>query len=186
MKYQLALATRTIEYTLKTSLRSRSVRLSVYGDGDVRVSAPKWLGQSTIEKFIIQKSDWIVRKIDHFARRGPMICLKSGAADYRTHRDRALVIAEKKVLQWNAFYRFDVHNITVRNQKSCWGSCSTKGNLSFNYKIVHLPENLVDYIVVHELCHLGQFNHSVRFWNLVAQTIPDYKERRKELKQYIS
>jgi predicted metal-dependent hydrolase len=71
-------------------------------------------------------------------------------------------------------------------QRSRWGSCSRKGNLNFNYKLIQLPQELADYIVVHELCHLKQFNHSHAFWNLIAETIPNHIELRKILKnQYI-
>lgn len=184
MKHQITLPTRTIEYSFKTSLRSRTMRLVVYGERDIRVTAPRWVGQGTIERFIVQKSDWVLRKIEQFVARGPMIHLRSSTTEYRAYREQAYVLAQKKVAELNIAYGFTFRHITIRNQKSRWGSCSTKGNLSFNYKIIHLPEKLVDYIVVHELCHLGQFNHSAQFWNLVAQTIPDHKERRKELKKY--
>jgi predicted metal-dependent hydrolase len=68
-------------------------------------------------------------------------------------------------------------------QKSRWGSCSRKKNLNFNYKLIQLPLELADYIVVHELCHLQEFNHGQGFWNLVGETIPDYKARRDELRK---
>ncbi len=68
------------------------------------------------------------------------------------------------------------------NQRTKWGSCSKKGNLNFNYKIALMPEKIADYIVVHELCHLKEFNHSRKFWNLVVKIIPDYLEIKKELK----
>lgn len=72
--------------------------------------------------------------------------------------------------------------MAIRNQKSRWGSCSTKGNLNFNYKLAIIPSHLADYVIVHELCHLGEFNHSQKFWDLVAKTMPGYKEMRNELK----
>jgi len=69
--------------------------------------------------------------------------------------------------------------------RSRWGSCSVSGNLNFNYKLIHLPEDIAEYIVAHELCHLAEFNHSKKFWELVSKTIPDHKLRRKRLKKYL-
>lgn len=98
------------------------------------------------------------------------------------YKEHARLLVYKRIEYFNAFYRFHFHRVAIRNQKSRWGSCSRQGNLNFNYKVVFLPEHLVDYIVVHELCHLKEMNHSPRFWNLVAQTIPDHKVRRKQLR----
>src|SRR3989344_1749908 len=102
--------------------------------------------------------------------------------EYAKYKEMARVFAKNKIAQYNKLYQFKVNRITIRNQKSRWGSCSKKGNLNFNYKIVLLPEALVDYVIVHELCHLGEFNHSKKFWKLVSLTIPDYKEVRKRFK----
>lgn len=75
------------------------------------------------------------------------------------------------------------NRVAIRDTKSRWGSCSKKGNLNFNYRIAFLPPRLADYIVVHELCHLQEFNHSQKFWDLVSLAVPDYKILRKELKE---
>jgi len=83
---------------------------------------------------------------------------------------------------FNTFYNFKWGRVTIRNQKTRWGSCSKKGNLNFNYKIALLKPSQADYIIVHELCHLKEFNHGKNFWSLVAQTIPDYKEVRSSLR----
>jgi len=98
------------------------------------------------------------------------------------HKEAARVLVHAKIAQFNALYNFPFKRVAIRNQKSRWGSCSKKGNLNFNYKLALLPERLVDYVIVHELCHLAEFNHGKNFWNLVAQTIPDYAARRRELK----
>ena len=94
---------------------------------------------------------------------------------------RGLVNA--RIEHWNAYYGFPVGRVSIRDQKTRWGSCSKKGNLNFNYRVAHLPPVLVDYIVVHELCHLREFNHSKQFWALVRETVPDYVARRQALKQ---
>ncbi len=70
----------------------------------------------------------------------------------------------------------------IKNHKTRWGSCSELGNLNFNYKLIFLPDAIVDYIVVHEICHLIEFNHSQDFWRLVARTIPNFRELRHELR----
>ena len=103
--------------------------------------------------------------------------------DYKKYKAEAERFLYDRVDVLNKFYGFKYNKINVKNQKTRWGSCSKKGNLNFNYKIALLPQKMADYIVVHELCHLGQFNHSQKFWNLVAKGMPDYLEIRDELKK---
>lgn len=76
---------------------------------------------------------------------------------------------------------FNVNKVTIRSQRTRWGSCSSVASISLNYKLIFLPDHLARYIVIHELCHLKHFNHSKRFWNLVAQFEPNYNDCRKQL-----
>ncbi|MEK7538219.1 MAG: M48 family metallopeptidase [Patescibacteria group bacterium] len=103
---------------------------------------------------------------------------------YQAHKEVARVIVHQKLAKFNAHYRFAYQRVAIRNQRSRWGSCSKQGNLNFNYRIALLPEHLQDYIIVHELCHLGAFDHSKKFWALVAETIPNHDECRKALVAY--
>ena len=107
---------------------------------------------------------------------------KGSKSEYLKYKDQALILVKNKLEHFNQFYNFKYNKVTIRNQSTRWGSCSRRGNINFNYKLALLPENLVDYVIVHELCHLGEFNHSKDFWNLVAKTMSDYKERRQELR----
>ena len=121
---------------------------------------------------------------------------KGSRAHYIAHKENARALARQKISHWSAHYEqvgqsrglaytfpSALKRLAVRNQRTRWGSCSKQGNINFNYKIALLPERLADYIVVHELCHLGEFNHSQAFWDLVAVAIPDHEARRAELRQ---
>ncbi|HAO64836.1 TPA: M48 family peptidase [Candidatus Taylorbacteria bacterium] len=105
----------------------------------------------------------------------------SGRLEYLKYKEVARDLVLRKLAEFNLFYNFKYNRISIKNHKSRWGSCSKKGNLNFNYRLALVPESLVDYVVVHELCHLGEFNHSKNFWNLVAQTVPNYLELRNRL-----
>ena len=94
---------------------------------------------------------------------------------------RALV--QSHLARANAHYRLTYKKVFIRNARTRWGSCSSRGNLGFNYRIVKLPPELVHYIVVHELCHLKEFNHSAKFWALVAEEVPNWKAARTALRK---
>ncbi|MDE2188165.1 MAG: M48 family metallopeptidase [Patescibacteria group bacterium] len=80
--------------------------------------------------------------------------------------------------------RMQYGKVAIRNQRSRWGSCSERRNLNFNYRLVRIPAHLADYVIVHELCHLVEFNHGQKFWQLVQKVIPDALERRRELRKF--
>src|SRR5579864_4008337 len=103
--------------------------------------------------------------------------------DYVKYKEAARTLVKSRLAYYNQFYGFRVNRIAIKNHKSRWGSCSKKGNLNFNYRLVLLPIELANYVIVHELCHLGQFNHSPEFWKLVAATIPNYKIIKREFKK---
>lgn len=111
------------------------------------------------------------------------IIFKSGGKrEYKKLKEHARFLVRAHLARINRMYNFSFNRVCVKNHKSRWGSCSKKGNLNFNYKIIHLPADLAEYIVVHELCHLKELNHSPGFWALVAKAVPDYKDRRRKLK----
>ncbi len=103
-------------------------------------------------------------------------------AQYRQHVSHARAVAHARVAQWGSIVGAVPGRIAIRNQRTRWGSCSSKGNLNFNYRIVFLPIELVDYIVVHELCHLLEFNHSSVFWGHVGRVLPNYPLHRAALR----
>jgi len=108
---------------------------------------------------------------------------KDNTTEYLQYKEQARTLVHQKLAQWNAVYNFSYNRVSIKNQKTRWGSCSSKGNLNFHYRIVFLPEPLVDYLVVHELCHLGQMNHSKAFWDLVAVALPGYAVLQEQLRK---
>ncbi len=101
---------------------------------------------------------------------------------HAVHKKIARALVENRLTHFNAYYGHTYARISIRNQKTRWGSCSTKGTLSFNVRLIFLPPHLIDYIVIHELCHLAQMNHSPLFWSLLVRTCPQYRNCREELR----
>jgi predicted metal-dependent hydrolase len=184
MERMITLKDRKINYKLRRSRRSKNLCLCVYVGGDFAVSAPRYITTGQIEDFILKKADWVIEKIDSMKKKGQdRLFYGSSQIQYRKLKNSAREIALQKIGEFNGYYGFSYSRISIRNQKTRWGSCSRNGTLNYNYKIALLPKKYADYIIVHELCHLGEFNHSRRFWDLVARTVPDYKDIRKELKK---
>jgi len=101
----------------------------------------------------------------------------------KLERERARRLVYEKLEYWNSYYNFSYKRIAIRDQKTRWGSCSSKKNLNFNYRILYLPEELQDYLIVHELCHVAEMNHGRNYWRLVSRTQPDYKKQGKALRR---
>lgn len=182
---QIEILKRKVDYTLKLSRRARRLRLTIHRGGDFVVTAPKDMEQNVIERFIINKSEWILRKMDYFTNFPVKIFVKNKNKNkhYLAHKKIAQELVQSRIYHFNKIYNFKFNKITIRNQKSRWGSCSSKGNLNFNYRMALISPIFSDYIVVHELCHLGEFNHSQKFWNLVEMAIPDYRGIKCKLKR---
>jgi predicted metal-dependent hydrolase len=180
MQHTIRLKDLDIAYELKKS-RGRRLRITITPEERVIVSVPRFTTIGTAEAFLKKKEVWVVKTIERFRKR-PKISPIEGS--FPKDKQKALKLAEAKVEQWNKHYNAKITRVTVRDQKTRWGSASRKGSLSFNYRILYLPEHLADYLVVHEICHLRQMDHSPRFWRLVEETIPDYKAARKTLRAY--
>lgn len=171
-----------IPYTMRKSSRARYMRLAVYPGGALVVVAPSRVPLAHIERFIVKKADWILRTTLRMSKFKKPILGRGGRKEYLAYKDTAFALAHSRLEHFNQTYGFAIGAISIRNQKTRWGSCSKRGNLNFNYKIALLPAHLCDYIIVHELCHLGEFNHKEKFWALMEQSLPNYTQLRAELK----
>lgn len=184
MQKQLIQGTKIITYTERRNCRSKGIRVAVHPDGRVLVTAPPRASMRMIESFLQARFEWILTTIDRH-KDTPAPFLHTGTKqDYMAHKEAARVLAKERLEYFNAYYRLAYKTISIKNQRTRWGSCSKKGNLNFNYKIALLPARLCDYIIVHELCHLAELNHSKKFWQLMSLTLPDHAQRRRELQQY--
>jgi predicted metal-dependent hydrolase len=104
---------------------------------------------------------------------------------YQKHKEFARALVKARLLHFNQFYNFEYNTVSIKNMKTRWGSCSSKRNLNFNYKILFLKPEEQDYIIVHELCHLKELNHGPHFWELVAQQSPNWRTIRSTLRKGI-
>ncbi len=103
--------------------------------------------------------------------------------EYLENKEHARELITAEVERMNLQYGFMYGKIAIRNQKTRWGSCSKKRNLNFNYKLIHVSKEEMEYVIVHELCHVAELNHGKHFWELVARTIPEYKAIRSNMKK---
>lgn len=160
-----------IEYELVRS-RRKSISLQIKSDGRIVVRAPFRLAKYRIDNFVMEHGAWINRQLSKVKQ--------YQAERYEiTDRQRAEGIQKAKDIFPK---RVAYGRITIREQKTRWGSCSGAGNLNFNWKLVLMPPEVLDYVVVHELAHRKEMNHSERFWKVVEAEMPDYVERRRLLK----
>jgi predicted metal-dependent hydrolase len=165
----------TVKITKRKGQKQLSLRLK---SGEVIVSQPTWLPYKAGLAFAHQKADWIIEQQSNTSDWLPK------SADYKKDKERARDLIDAKLDLWNAHYQFNFNQVAIRDQSSRWGSCSSLKNLNFNWKLLYLPEELTDYVVVHELCHLKEQNHSKNFWTLVAETKPNHKKLRKQLNSF--
>ena len=171
-----------ITVTVRKHRQAKKLKLSIRADGKVNLTIPYFLPYFTAKAFIQQKKDWIIDKLagidsKNISRKG------FSDSEIKQHKKNAQEIIQPLVDRYALIYNVRYRKIFIKNQRSVWGSCSVKQNLNFNWRIILTPPEIIRYLVVHEICHLLEMNHSRKFWDLVALAIPDYKECRKWLRK---
>ena len=173
--------TATFTYNLIRSKR-RSLSLGISEDGTITVRVPERFPAAQADRFVEEHRDWINAKMAERMRQKALRPVYSEAE--REHGKKlARQIFEEKCRVFSERMGVTYGNISIREQKTRWGSCSARGNLNFNWKLALMPEEIQNYLAVHELAHRIEMNHSPRFWAVVEQQIPDYRECRAWLKK---
>lgn len=164
----------------------KTLALEITADAKLRVRAPYQTTDLFIEHFIREKQDWIDTHLQAARQKQQSRPLAPALSpeQIRLLADQASSYIPERVSFYAVRMGVTYGRITIRNQKTRWGSCSSKGNLNFNCLLMLAPPDVIDYVVVHELCHRKEMNHSARFWTEVGQILPDYKKQRKWLRDH--
>lgn len=166
--------------------KRRSMAIQIRTDGSVVARAPMHASDRAVKRFVSAHARWIAdNRQEMFERRKKLADNPYDIPAWESLSAADKKIAKQKIMEHVDYYanrmEIDYGSISMRNQKSRWGSCSSKGNLNFNYRLAYLPEELLDYVVVHELAHRRHMDHSAAFWDEVEAYYPAYKECRQML-----
>lgn len=176
-----------MEFTYRV-IRSerRTMALEITPEAEILVRAPFWITEEEIQRFVSQKQKWIGEHVAKMrVRQQQRACMpKLDEEQVRELAEEALREIPRRVAYFAEKMGVSYGRITIRNQKTRWGSCSSKGNLNFNCMLMMTPPEVRDYVVVHELCHIKEMNHSPKFWAEVEKVLPDYPRQKKWLKEH--
>ena len=165
----------------------KTLAIEVRPDGTIRIRAPRFCTNAEIRHFVQKNRAWIAGKLEMAAQRQERKNTPEGQpfTEREIHElaERALKELPPRVRQYAEQMGVTYGRITIRNQRTRWGSCSSKGNLNFNCLLMLAPAEVQDYVIVHELAHRREMNHSPRFWHIVEENLPDYKKRKLWLKK---
>ncbi len=168
--------------------KRRSIALEIKPNLQIFVRAPYRASDREIRQFVEEKSGWLEKHLAmarkrraelESRQREPALTME----ELRNLAEEAARVIPERVRYFAPIVGADYGRITIRNQKTRWGSCSGRGNLNFNCLLMKTPPEVLDYVVVHELCHRKEMNHSNRFWAEVERVLPGYRDARKWLKE---
>ena len=178
----LQLASRTVPVTIVRHPRARRYVLRVVADGAVRLTVPRRGSIREAWEFASRQTGWVENQLRQHAAAPPR------PADWEVVTRRLWGLARQelppRVLELARVHGLTVTRVTVRNQRSRWGSCSRRGTISLNWRLLQAPATVRDYVILHELMHLREPNHSAAFWRLVAQVCPEYRPARQWLREH--
>ena len=162
--------------------RRKSISIRILPDGMVEVRCPLIASEKSIHEIVCKKANWIENKLLEIKSAPPVIPFTAGELEALAKQAKENFIPLVKY--YANHLGISCGRITIRHQKSRWGSCSAKGNLSFNCLLILTPPEVQKYVIIHELCHFRQMNHSFKFWAEVEKIVPDYRKSQLWLKKH--
>lgn len=164
----------------------RTISLEITSTGEVLVRAPRFMPEAEIRSFVESKSSWLAKYLHKKEQDLDALQEESAFTEQEMERLRELgkKVIPEKVVYYARLMGVSYGRISIRSQKTRWGSCSHEGNLNFNCLLMMVPPEVLDYVVIHELSHRLEMNHSARFWTQVEKVLPDYRGPRKWLKEH--
>ena len=176
--------------------RRRSIALMISSDATLVVRAPIFVSRSRIESLIERKKDWISKHLERkrqvktgakkellFLGEANPMAFESREKMVAWYRKQAREILTQRMEYWSTLSGWQFKSMSINGARTRWGSCGPKNSINFSWRLVMAPMHVVDYVVVHELAHTVVKNHSRKFWEAVAGVMPDYKERRRWLRE---
>lgn len=172
-----------IPYKIRNSKRAKRMSLVINPDGSVVAVKPFWVKEKSLHYFVEKNMEWLKKTLNKvqiidfdknlhiYSRR-----------HYLKYKEQARQIITQRTQELSRVVGLPYNKISIRNQKTRWGSCSESRNLSFNYKLIFHEPEIMDYIIIHELCHLEEMNHGSRFWSLVEKWCPRYRNFEAKLR----
>ena len=160
--------------------KRKTVALQIRPDGTLLVRAPRYMPAREIDRYIKENKNWIEKHLEQIKTSDPVKKQEGQLSqkDIEELKAKARPIICARVEYYAKMMGISYGRVAIRCQKTRWGSCSSKGNLNFNCLLTLMPPEILDYVVVHELAHRKELNHSAAFWSIVEDTLPDYRERK--------
>jgi len=159
----------------------KTLAITITQEGGLLIKAPLRMPDREIEHFLKQKRYWIYKQTKHVLE-DTQKRVERSEKEVKVLKERARKVLTEKTDYYKCLLGVDYQRIRIGDQRTRWGSCSTRGTISYNWHLILMPDRIMDYVVVHELCHLLEMNHSERFWRRVEAVLPDYENRKKWLK----
>lgn len=173
----------TIKYKVIYTKR-KSLAIIIKNDGEVHVRAPKHrlFDNSKIDEFVNNKKDWIVENVEKMKKNVKEKRPELSKEEKSKKKKEAKAIIFDRIEYYAEKYGFKYSKLRLSSAKTRWGSCSGTNTISINWNLIFAPTDIMDYVIIHELSHIRHHNHSDRFWAEVEKYVPDYKDKRKWLK----